>query len=280
MARIRTIKPDAFTSDSLSSVPRGTRWTFAGLWTYADDKGRGRDDARLIKAALYPIDDDTSLEDVVEDLRLLASIGGICRYVVGGKNFLHMPKWGHQKINRPTPAKSPPCPLHEDGGSGHVLDPDGSLSPHGALTEPSMWEGKGREGEMDREGEGEPLRDESRETEAPDHFEEFWETYGKKRDRKKCETAFRAATKKPGVTGELLIAAAAAYITWQMSEGKHPQFTKDPLTWLHGENWRDERPARAPEVGRVGQHMALVRQLEEAEQQGRPTGLREIGGAS
>jgi hypothetical protein len=37
---------------------------------------------------------------------------------------------------------------------------------------------------------------------------------------------------------------------------------------------------RAPEVGRVGQHMALVRQLEEAEQQGRPTGLREIGGAS
>jgi hypothetical protein len=153
MARIRTIKPDAFTSDSLSSVPRGTRWTFAGLWTYADDAGRGRDDARLIKAALYPIDDDTTLADVAHDLDLLASIGGICRYVVDGRRYLHMPKWGHQKINRPTPAKSPPCPLHEDGGSGHVLDAEPSVTAHGGLSEGSTWEreGKGREG--DREGE-------------------------------------------------------------------------------------------------------------------------------
>jgi hypothetical protein len=65
-----------------------------------------------------------------------------------------MPEWHHQKINRPTPAKSPPCPVHEDGGSGHVLNPDDSLSPHGGITEPSAWEGKGREGEMEGEGNG------------------------------------------------------------------------------------------------------------------------------
>jgi hypothetical protein len=152
MPRIRTIKPDAFLSESLSGVPRGTRWTFAGLWTYADDKGRARDDARLIKAALYPLDDDVTLEDVVHDLDLLAKIGGICRYIVGGKRYLHMPEWHHQKINRPTPAKSPPCPLHEGGDSGHVVDVEDSPNPHGALTEPSTWEGKGREG--NREGKG------------------------------------------------------------------------------------------------------------------------------
>lgn len=118
------------------------------------------------------------------------------------------------------------------------------------------------------------------ETGPPERFEEFWETYAHKVGRKKAETAYRAALKKSGITPDLLIASAAAYITWQMSEGKHPTYTKHPATWLHGEHWRDERPARAPEVGRVGQHMALVRQLEEAEQQGRPTGLREIGGAS
>jgi len=159
MPRIRTIKPDAFLSESLSSVPRGTRWTFAGLWTYADDKGRARDDARLIKAALYPLDDDVTLADVAHDLDLLAGIGGICRYVVEDRSYLHMPKWHHQKINRPTPAKSPPCPLHEGGGSGHVLPNDDSLSDHGALTEPSTWERKGREGEMEGEGNGESATD-------------------------------------------------------------------------------------------------------------------------
>ena len=144
MPRIRTIKPDAFLSESLSSVPRGTRWTFAGLWTYADDAGRGRDDARLIKAALYPLDDDVTLDDVKNDLDLLAGIGGICRYVVDGRNYLHMPNWGHQKINRPTPPKSPPCPLHEGGGSGHVLDTEDSLSAHGGLTESSGGEKEGK----------------------------------------------------------------------------------------------------------------------------------------
>lgn len=154
MARIRTIKPDAFISESLSGIPRGTRWTFAGLWTYADDKGRARDDARLVKAALYPLDDSTTLDDVVDDLAILAEIGAICRYEVAGRRYLHMPKWGHQKINRPTPAKSPPCPLHEDGGSGHVIPPDDSLSPHGGLGEGSTWE-KEVERERETEGEGE-----------------------------------------------------------------------------------------------------------------------------
>lgn len=144
MARIRTIKPDAFTSDSLSSVPRGTRWTFAGLWTYADDAGRGRDDARLIKAALYPLDDTVSLTDVATDMDLLANIGGICRYEVDGKRFFHMPKWEHQKINRPTPAKSPPCPIHESDVTPQRPNSEGSLNPHGAVSEPSGGEKEGK----------------------------------------------------------------------------------------------------------------------------------------
>ena len=99
-----------------------------------------------------------------------------------------------------------------------------------------------------------------------DRFNEFWETYGYKVGRSKALTAYRRAVKKPGVTDALLIAAAAAYITWQQSEGKHPEFTKHPTTWLRGEHWRDERPARAAPLGRVGQHMALVQQLAEQEQ--------------
>ena len=97
-----------------------------------------------------------------------------------------------------------------------------------------------------------------------DRFDEFWDTYNHKIGRKKAEAAYRAALTKPGVTEDCLIAAAAAYITWQRSEGKHPTYTKHPTTWLNGEHWRDERTT-APRVSNVGQHMALVRHLAEDE---------------
>lgn len=114
------------------------------------------------------------------------------------------------------------------------------------------------------------------ETETPNRFDEFWETYSHKVGRKKAEVAYAAALKKPGVTEDLLVAAAAAYVTWQMSEGKHPEFTKHPTTWLHGEHWRDERPARHAPQTNVQAHLALVRELEERADRGVP----QIGGAS
>ena len=108
----------------------------------------------------------------------------------------------------------------------------------------------------------------------PPRFDEFWETYSKKVGRAKAETAYRQALKKRGVTPDLLIATAAAYITWQMTEGKHPTFTKDATTWLHGEHWRDERTPQAPAPTRVQEHLALVQQL--AAEEARPA-IPQIG---
>lgn len=116
-------------------------------------------------------------------------------------------------------------------------------------------------------------------TEPPDRFDEFWDTYDHKVGRKKAETAYRAALKKPGVSADLLIASAAAYIDWQRREGKHPQFTKHASTWLHGEHWRDERPARqAAQGGRVSEHLALVQQLAAQEAEHAQPNLPQIGG--
>jgi hypothetical protein len=153
MARIRTIKPDAFTSDSLSSVPRGVRWTFAGLWTYADDQGRARDDVRLIKAALYPLDDDVSLADIAADLERLAGVDCICRYEVDGKRFLHMPNWGHQRINRPTASKLPPCGKEHSAAFQQPLPP-ASRTTHAHLSEPSPPERNREQGREHGDGEG------------------------------------------------------------------------------------------------------------------------------
>lgn len=135
MARIRTVKPEIRRSLVVSAWPYPVRWTFVGLPGYLDDAGRGLDDTRLIKAELYPLDDDMTTRKVEHHLDVIAGQGPLCRYEVEGGRFLHITSWReHQRINRPTPSRIPPCPLHE-----------ASVSPHVQLTEASPPERKGRE---------------------------------------------------------------------------------------------------------------------------------------
>lgn len=74
----------------------------------------------------------------------------------------------------------------------------------------------------------------------PDRFEEFWEVYDKKRGKKAAEQKWQQAVRKSGVTEQEVVEAAASYIASQKAAGKHPQFTKDPATWLNGAHWQDE----------------------------------------
>jgi hypothetical protein len=233
MARIRTIKPDAFISHSLSYVPREVRWTFAGLWTYADDEGRARDDVRLIKAALYPLDDSVSLASLASDLDRLASeeVGCVCRYEVDGRAYLHMPTWKkHQVINRPTPSKIPPCgKAHEDSSvsdSGAIPEP--SVKAHGGLTEGSRQEGKGKE-----QGKEQGTR-KSAATSSDPLFDEFWTAYPRKTDKGHARKAWDKALKKTSARTLILAAAALA------AARPDPKFTAHPTTWLNGERWDDQ----------------------------------------
>lgn len=150
MARIRTIKPEAFMSESLSSVSILARWTFAGLWTYFDDTGKGRADTRLIRAALFPLDEKTTAEHVDEAVDELIEAGCVHTYMSGGKVYLHAPEFlRHQRINRPSKSVLPPCSceIHDLPRSTHGGLTEESVSPHPR---------KGREGKgSGREMEGE-----------------------------------------------------------------------------------------------------------------------------
>lgn len=123
----------------------------------------------------------------------------------------------------------------------------------------------------------------SAKAESDEDFDHFWNVYDKKEGRKPAHAKWRAATKKPGVTPELLIKAAQEYIAYQRSEGKHPEFTKNASTWLNGEHWNDERAARQPATrpststtdDRVRSTLALAQRLREQEQQ--QPHLRAIG---
>jgi hypothetical protein len=107
MPRIRSIKPSFFRSEDVSALPLRARLTWIGLWTQCDDQGRTKDNARLIKGDVWPLD-NVSLRDVEQDLDTLAGHGRIVRYEVDGKRYLEIVNWhAHQAISKPTPSRIP-----------------------------------------------------------------------------------------------------------------------------------------------------------------------------
>ncbi|WP_134663951.1 hypothetical protein [Amycolatopsis sp. CFH S0078] len=167
MPRIRTIKPSFFRSEDVSALPLRARLTWIGLWTHCDDAGRTKDNVRLIKGDIWPLD-DVSLADIEEDLETLAAHGRIVRYEADGRRYLEIANWSdHQSIQKPTPSKIPPAsdgtllpPPELDGsptgglpeempgypqipGSG---SPVGLQEPSGSPTAGKGKEGKGKEG--------------------------------------------------------------------------------------------------------------------------------------
>ena len=148
MARIRTIKPEAFVSESLAAVSLTAERTFFGLLTQADDQGRHRDHAAIIAGQLWVLRPEHTPSAVETDLAQLADAGLICRYTgPDDKRYLHVVTWHqHQKINRPSLSRLPGCPRH-NGPSGtrpiaaapmaEASVTESAPAPHGTLRETS-----------------------------------------------------------------------------------------------------------------------------------------------
>lgn len=150
MARIRTIKPEAFASESLAAVSLSAERTFFGLLTQADDHGRFRDQPAVIAGLLWSLRPDHGPLGVEDDLTQLAAADLICRYQgEDGKQYLHIVTWHrHQKINRPSGIRAPACPHHDTTGNSEparqaqrTLRED-SPSPHGQPAEVSRPTGE------------------------------------------------------------------------------------------------------------------------------------------
>lgn len=158
MPRIRTIKPEFWTSEIVAGWHPETRLTFIGLWTLADDNGVGLANERLIASQLYPLDDPQEASvRVHRALTEASNKGQIVLYEAAGKRLYYCTGWDeHQRINRPSTSRFPrpdnvsPRPP-TSGNDGHASSTTGAVtepgvSPHRDLSEGSPPEGKGREG--------------------------------------------------------------------------------------------------------------------------------------
>jgi hypothetical protein len=109
MPRIRTIKPEFFTSESLGRLSRDTRLAYVGLISQSDDSGRFRAGLTLLAGAIFPYDSD-GLEVMRKALEDLSAAGKIVLYEVENCHFGAIVKWEHQRLDHPSPSKLPAPP--------------------------------------------------------------------------------------------------------------------------------------------------------------------------
>jgi hypothetical protein len=160
MARIRTIKPQFWQSEDMSSISEPACLLAIALLNYADDYGYFSANLKLINAACFPL-----REPSVSTPVLLIELCGIDYIQMGkcpnGKEYGRIKKFNeHQKINRPTDSKlvdlqivwngleKPSLPIRGNSLITHGALMDNSVNPHGALT-------VGKEGNKEEERKGE-----------------------------------------------------------------------------------------------------------------------------
>lgn len=276
MARIRTIKPEFFTSETIAALPLSARLTFIGLWTHVDDYGVCLGNERLIHAAVWPLEEDPreSLARTREDIASLSELGLVTLYHHSDKRYLHVTGWAeHQKVDRPGRRR---LPLPTDPGSTTLsclnAEFEGSSREIRESIEDSSRLDLGprnrEQGPRNREQGPGSARDEASGSpttaskklrvvsdEDPD-FAAFWDAY----PRKTAKGAARSVWTKvvlggkgrPPVSSEALIEGAKRYAAYCGQECTAPQYIAHPSTWLNGERWKDE--LRASEIRSANGH--------------------------
>lgn len=219
MARIRTIKPEFFRSRSLARCSRDARLTFAGMWCDADPNGRGVAEPRILKGAIWPLDDDITPDIIADHLDEL-SREHITIYAVDGETYYEVRNWEkHQAASYRQGESKFPGP-----DDGEVCTP----SHASCTTSRAVVEGKGREGKAT-----DVLPHDPQPTAPLIPFEQFWDAYPRKTAKAKAEGAWKrlSATERTNA----LEALPAHRRSWT-----DPQFIPHAATWLNGKRWTDE----------------------------------------
>jgi hypothetical protein len=134
MSRIRSIKPEFWSSEQVMNCEPITRLFFIGLWNFCDDKGRHPAAERQLKALVFP-GDNMTVATIRGMLAELSENGLIELYVVDNKEYIQVTGWKHQKIDKPQLPKFPsPSPT--------IRRPFADHSPNGIENDPNGIDGR------------------------------------------------------------------------------------------------------------------------------------------
>lgn len=201
MPRKRVIDPEFWSDEEIGSWSFQARLFYIGLWNFADDEGKFKANDSLLKAQIFPYDDDVILDDIKKYLG-----DKILWYKVDTFSYGYIRNFNrYQRIDRPTPSKIPnPKELDESSTS-----PRGSLDPN--ISKDKIIQG----------------------------FDEFWSKYPRKVGKEQARKAFSKAAVDNDLLNTMLSAIdlQGESESWKKDDGK---FIPHPATWINGKRWEDE----------------------------------------
>lgn len=226
MARIRTIKPDFFTSEDIVALSPLARLLYIATWVEADREGRFAWRPQTLKLRYLP-GDSCNITALAEEI---VKAGLVVLYDIDGQTYAEIPSFTrHQVINNREAASSiAPRPVDAfPTRASHVND--ACPTRDDATATPLV--GKERKGK-----EGDTTRRVTRDVSAL--FDQFWNAYPRKVGKKDAEKSF-SKIKSPEETLPLILSAIESQKQseqWRKDDG---QFIPHPATWLNGGRWLD-----------------------------------------
>ena len=146
MARIRTVKPEFWTSEQVTDCSTNARLLFIGIWNFCDDRGVIPFKPKEIKGKVFPNDDilSTDVRRMIDEL-VNSDLLGVFQGP-DGQEYLWVTGWRkHQRIDRPS-YKYPEPPAEIQPRTGQLLLPIRRTFDEGHPPEGKGREGKGKEG--------------------------------------------------------------------------------------------------------------------------------------
>jgi hypothetical protein len=187
VARIRTIKPEFFTSEQIAECSTSARLLFVGLWCFCDDGGVHPRSTKRIKMEIFP-GDDVSDEQVASWVEELLRVGLLKSFDAKNERFLWVTGWRHQKIDRPT--------LRFPQPSEETKFDEPSPNARGSFDEPSPPEGNGRESKGSINTSSSAVADGARPPTLDRQFASWWQLVPRKVGKAAALKAYAKAVKK------------------------------------------------------------------------------------
>jgi len=287
MARIRTIKPDFFTSEDIVALSPLARLLYIAIWLEADREGRLVWRPGTLKLRYLP-GDECSIDELAAEL---IRSGLVVLYEADGQQLAHVPTFTRHQIinNREMPSTLPHPPDVPTTRDSRVIDACSTRA--GAIATPLVgkerkgMEGKGTEGNAPAPPARAGSPDDSTRRDNPQReanpsapkaargartaaepsaqFEAFWSAWPRS-DRKggRAECVKFWEEKGLEVEGAGIVAHVAAMARTEGWTKQNGEFVPAPLVYLRGRRWDG---AELPAPGQRGGAATASRTRDRAE---------------